>query len=139
MPFPASWPPRVSSGIRSIRFFAEGTATANFDDSAFMFLDGPGANPMSPGPFVPPGSNAPVVNPLTPTGTGTTQAPVIAPMLWAGNIRVCVDAGPPLEFSFDGINVHGKVLAGEQLSYRNRYEAGICVRGAGSVFRIEAW
>lgn len=39
MPFPASWPPRPPSGLRSIRFFVEGTATAAFSDRAYMLLD----------------------------------------------------------------------------------------------------
>jgi len=140
VPFPPNWPPRVSSGVRSIRFFAEGIATADFDGTAFLFIDGLGANPYTPSPIVPSGSNAPVVNPLTPTGTGiTTQPPVVPPMLWAGNIRVLNDGGSPLEFSFDGVNVHGKVLPSEALVYRNRYEAGIALRGAGIAFRVEAW
>lgn len=139
MPFPASWPPRVPSGVRSIRFFASGVATALFDDNAFMFLDGLGANPITPAPNVPYGSNAPVVNPLTPTGTGTTAPPIVHPMLWAGNIRIYNDGGATLEYSFDGVNVHGRILATEAPAYRNRYEAGIAVRGAGAAFRIEAW
>jgi hypothetical protein len=139
MPFPASWPPRVPSGIRSIRFFASGVAAAAFDANAFMFLDGAGANPIIPAPNVPYGSNAPVVNPLTPTGTGTTTPPIVHPMLWSGNIRICNDGGATLEYSFDGTNVHGRILASESFTYRNRYEAGIAVRGAGAAFRVEAW
>lgn len=37
MPFPLGWPPRPASGQRSIRFAANGTSTANFFDSAFLF------------------------------------------------------------------------------------------------------
>ena len=140
MPFPLTWPPRVPSGIRSIRFFVSGTAAAAFDANAFMFLDGVGANPITPAPIVPYGSNAPVVNPLTPTGTGTTAPPLVPPMLWAGNIRVFNDGGAPLEISFNGTDVHGRILVADKfLTYKTRYEAGIAVRGAGAAFRIEAW
>lgn len=143
MPFPASWPPRVASGVRSIRFFTSGTATANFADNAFMFLDA--ANVVTPAPLVPYGSNATVNNPLTPTGTGS-QGPASGlsasekPMLWSGNIRICNDGADYLEYSFDGTAVHGKLLKGEIFMYRNRYEAGIAIRGvAGVLFRVEAW
>jgi hypothetical protein len=41
MPFPAEgWPPRPPTGRRIIRFFAEGIATANFYDNAFLFNSG---------------------------------------------------------------------------------------------------
>lgn len=140
MAFPAAWPPRVPNGLRSIRFFTSGTGTANFSDNAFMFLDGAGANVYSPTPIVPYGTDAVVNNPLNPTGTGiTTAPPLIHPMLWSGNIRICNDGSGVLEFSFDGVNIHGRLLTAEVLSYRNRYEAGIAIRGAGLAFRVEAW
>lgn len=145
MAFPDAWPPRVATSVRSIRFFTSGTATANFSDRAFMFLDA--SNVMTPMPYVPPGggpSGTNFVAPITPTGTGSQSVSMgitttAKPQLWSGNIRVCNDGGAPLEFSFDGTAIHGRVLPGEQLSYRNRYEAGIAVRGAGVAFRIEAW
>jgi hypothetical protein len=152
MAFPPAWPPRVPSGVRSIRFYTSGTATSAFADNAFMFLDGAGADPYTPAPFVPYGSSAPVVNPPTPTGTGggpvgspytdPSQAPPTSwPMLWSGNVRICNDGAGALEYSFDGTNVHGLLKSGEIFMYRNRYEAGIAIRGVAAtpLFRIEAW
>jgi hypothetical protein len=149
MAFPAAWPPRVSSGVRSIRFYRGGTATANFADNAFMFLDGVGANTITPAPYVPAGSSVQFNAPLAPTGTGGGPAgsdpsqapPTVSPMLWSGNVRVCNDGSGDLEFSFDGTNVHGRLKSGEQFQYRNRYEAGIAIRGVSAtpLFRVEAW
>ena len=63
-----------------------------------------------------------------------------APQVWASTILVRNDAlADPLEVSFDGINVHGRVLAGEERVYRSRMEGGIAVRGVGVPFRVEAW
>ncbi len=108
-----------------------------------MFIDGAGANPFTPAVKVPYGSSATVNNPLNPTGTGLSPLPTpIAPAIWSGNIRVCNDGEGDIEFSFDGINVHGRLKAGEVFQYRNRYESGMAVRGydgATSAFRIEAW
>ena len=134
MAFPAAWPPRVASGLRSIRFYATGTATGNFSDNAFMFLDGAGANPFTPLPVIDP--SVPTVVPPTPSGTGVATGGSPAPQIWAGNIRIV--AASALELSFDGVNVQGKVAAGTDVTYRNRYEAGIAVRGSG-VFTVEAW
>ena len=147
MPFPTNWPPRVSSGIRSIRYYQTGTVTANFSDNGYLFIDGVGANTFTPSPNVSYGSNGTVNNPLTPSGTGTaTVANAMvggpAPMIWSNSIRVCNDGSGVLEFSFDGTNVHGKLLSGEQVIYRNRIEAGIALRGVGGTtptFRVEAW
>ena len=44
-----------------------------------------------------------------------------------------------LEFSFDGTNVHGKITAGTSAIYYNRREGGIYLRGAASVYVVEAW
>lgn len=139
MPFPAQgWPPRLPSGIRSIRFYKTGTATANFQDNAWLFSEGTTPTTYTPMPVVTPGSNAPVAVPNS-TGGGTVSASDPVPMVWSGNIRISNDGGGDLEYSFDGTNVHGKVKANESLAYRNRYEGGISVRGASAVFRIEAW
>jgi len=43
-----------------------------------------------------------------------------------------------LEFSFDGVNVHGAVPAGARHVFGDRHEAGIAVRGVAA-FVIEAW
>jgi hypothetical protein len=139
--------------VRSIRFFQDGTATSNFADNAFLFIDGAGANPFTPAPYVPAGSSVQFNAPLAPTGTGggaspapypdPSQAPpTVYPMLWSGNIRICNDGSGDLEFSFDGTNIHGRLKSGELFQYRNRYEAGIAVRGVAAatpLFRIEAW
>ncbi len=48
-PFPEGWPPRPASGRRSIRFYqAATTATADFADSAYLFVDGITANTFKP-------------------------------------------------------------------------------------------
>lgn len=155
MAFPAEgWPPPVSSGVRSIRFFVRGTATLAFADRAYLFADGAGANTFSPLPYVPTGPSGATLTtvPKGPVGTGRnvhdatdlgggSRSAVIKPAIWSHSIRICNDSSSPneLEFSFDGMNVAGVLLAGETVVYRNRHEAGICVRGSGTVFRIEAW
>ena len=136
MAFPAAWPPRVASGLHSIRFYATGTATANFSDNGLLFIDGAGANPFTP---LPPVTGGSTVVPAPPFGTGVATGGTPAPMIWAQTLRLCNDSGAnALEYSFDGVNVHGKLLANEQVVYRNRFEAGIAVRGNGT-FRVEAW
>lgn len=63
--------------------------------------------------------------------------------LWSGAIRV-YNAGPgALEVSFDGVNVHGVVLANTDAIFRDRHESGISVRRAvptfAATYHIEAW
>jgi hypothetical protein len=161
--FPAGWPPRPSSGVRSIRVFITGTTTANFTDNAYLFYNVVGANQVTPYPTFPPITNTPSwAVPVTdgtnlvsgspmgntmPTGTAiggpnTGQATNIdSPMIWSNGIRVVNDGTNPLQFSFDGVNVAGVVKGGEDLYYYNRYEAGIALNstGGGSAFRVEAW
>lgn len=142
MAFPATWPPRRPSGTKSLRFYVTDTATANFVDKAYMFAEQTTANPHVPLPNVVPGSNTAVdVSNEAGTGLATpSSAGAAGPLaqIWAGNIRISV-ATADLEFSFDGVTVQGKVLAGESVIYRQRFESGIAVRGAGAVYRIEAW
>jgi len=137
MAFPPSWPPSFPTNTRSLRFFVTDTATANFVDKAYMFAEQTGANPYAPLPVIQPGSNTTIAVPSA-SGTGRNSPTDPLAQIWSGAIRICATTAN-LEFSFDGTNVHGKVLAGEQFVYRGRFESGICVRGAGSVFRIEAW
>lgn len=59
-------------------------------------------------------------------------------MIWAGTIRVIAETAD-VEISFDGVNVHGIIPAGTTHTYRNRYEAGIALRGVGATFTVEAW
>lgn len=162
MSLPTSWPPREPSGIRSIRFFVTGAASANYADNAYMFADGGSgsANPFTPQPYVPPGGEpgkaGPTVVPPTPTGTGqdihdvnasVSFDPVAAPtqqgvppkMVWSGSIMIANDGSADLHYSFDGVNDHGVVKQGEAPHwYYRRYEAGIAVKGTGA-FRVVAW
>jgi len=64
--------------------------------------------------------------------------PAVPEQGWSYHLRIVVTGGD-LEFSFDGTNVHGKVLGatGEGL-YQKRHEGGIAVRGTGT-FYVEAW
>jgi len=146
MAFPVGWPPRPASGMRSIRFFTSGTATANFSDNGFLFINGSGANTFTPLPNIEYGSNTTMTVPLTPQGTGaaTVASGMVGgpvPLIWAYAIRVCNDGANALEISFDGTNVHGRLLTGEEYTYYKRHEAGIAVRyvGGATTFRIEAW
>ena len=165
MPYPAGWPPRPASGVRSIRVFITGTTTANFSDNAYLFFDIAGANQVTPNTQLTPRSVNPSWNQPTTTGTvsqsgspsgnssptGTaTGGPnsgqatnIDYPMIWSNGIRIINDGASSLQYSFDGTNVAGIVKAGEDLYYYNRFEAGIAVNfpagGAGSAFRIEAW
>lgn len=161
MAFPATgWPPRPHrSAVRSLRVFLSGTATANYSDNAYLFVDVPGANPYSPTPVVLPGSSTPVTLPSQPMGTGEAAVdanysqtnPVLQPQphaaIWSGTIRISNDGANPLEFSFDatsdsgaGATIHGRLLTTESVVYRQRHEAGIALRSAvGTAFRVEAW
>jgi len=71
-----------------------------------------------------------------------TQQAVPKNMIWAQMISIYNVGAGVLEFSFDGTNVHGQVLAGERRLFRMRYEAGIALRGVAAatpVFQVEAW
>lgn len=138
MALPAGWPPRISSRP-SIRFFIAGTGTADFADNAYLFSGQASANPYTPLPVVQPGSNAVVNIGSGPQGTGIADAGDPVKMIWADTIRICNDGDGTLEFSFDGTNVHGQLLTGEKVIYRNRHEGGIAIRGNTFAFRVEAW
>lgn len=209
MPFPASWPPRPPSGRRSIRFYVAATATADFEDRAYLLRDAltlldyaaqvvgftvgetitgqksgasavvtadantgltgtltlsevngvfflseqvlgdvtgdattngsqrTPANTFTSLPEVV--SGVPTAVPPTPWGGGHSTEDSPAPMIWANSFRIVNDSEGPLEYSFDGVNVHGVLAAGDTTVYRNRYEAGVAVRGLGVAFWIEAW
>lgn len=159
MPFPTGWPPRPSSSVRSIRFFVSGTATANWSDNAYLFIDDPAANTFQPTPVVPAGSSGPGVTakvgdtaiPGSPMGAGASTVPPGEPapvkaQIWSNTIRICNDGGADLEFSFAVTSdmgpgaspVQGVLKPNETVVYRNRFEAGIALRGS-SAFRVEAW
>lgn len=153
MPFPTGWPSTNPSGIRSARIFFEDTATANFEDMAILFIDL--ANSVVATPVLRAGDERAVVAiGQAPFGggvavrderqlggavpsTGIPKAKLFSGSLWISNDSA--GGGATLEFSFDGTNVHGKLLPGESRTYRNRYESGIAFRGAGAVFRVEGW
>lgn len=144
MTFPAQWVSGVGlplpSGVRSLRFYAEDTATANFADRAYAFGSGstiPVQPRVQPGQEVASGNAAtPVIS--SPMGGASPQTALPA----AYSIRIYNDGTDPLEFSFDGTHVHGVVMGGKEALYRRRFEPGICVRGRSAstpAFRIEAW
>lgn len=158
MPFPTGWPPRPSPGHPSLRFYVTDTATANFNDKAYLFFDQAGAFPYKSTPVVRPGSTASVqVGDLTVSGSPmggrqvaedaappehenppATQQAAPKPNAWCFQLLV-YNVGPgALEISFDGTNVHGYIPAGQVRIYE-RHEAGIAVRGAGAVYHVEAW
>ena len=150
MPFPPGWVASVGKGLplpsgrRSLRFFGRGTATANFNDSAYNFAAQAGALSFPVSPVVAVGQPVPVQGLATPTG-GQAAAPSAqaAPVTTQSSHTLRIandDAGSAeLEFSFDGVTVHGVVRAGEAVTYVDRFETGIAVRGDGVAFRVEAW
>jgi len=157
MALPTGFPPRGPSGIRSIRFFKTGTLTAAFDGNAYFFANEPAsANTFAQLPafnatstsvrvgdnsVAPPITGMPMGGGLgTPQSNGTVaKAPTV---VWSHGIRICNDGSTTdfLEYSFDGVSVHGKLLAGEKIVYNFRHEGGIALRGTvGVAFRVEAW
>jgi hypothetical protein len=139
----------------------EGTATANFDANGYLFVDDAGAVQVKPLPFVKPGSTDPVhLGDLdaggVPMGGGeeagdaapfahedppNTQVASPKAQAWAHTIIVRNTGGTNvLEISFDGTNLHGRVLPNSEVVYRYRYESGIAVRSSGgTTFEVEAW
>jgi hypothetical protein len=150
MAFPTGWPPRKGSGQASIRFYQTGTATAAYADNGYLFIDGVGANPYTPLPYVRPGGDVskkptpvPTVIPTNPAGTGaagngvnSSDAPKA--MIWSETIRIQNTGLGLITFSFDGTNDHGTVPAGETFTYSGRREAGIAIKGTTD-FTVEAW
>jgi hypothetical protein len=148
MALPPGWPPRPAASGRSIRFFVEGTATAAFADSAYLFASGAGANTFTPTPVVEAGDDstkypapAATVLPTGAFGGGTNDGTIIVPQIWSFQILIRLMTGTRLEWSFDGTNVHGALLTGDDSNVviMERREAGIAVRGAGATFIVEAW
>ena len=130
MAYPQSWPPRQEHARKSLRFFKSLTTTGRFDDSAYIWFDEPGANPYLPTPVVPPGGESTQADYLPGMGGGTSSNGVL-PQIPAQMIRIINDGAVDIEFSFDGVYVHGFVKAGETLVYRFRVEAGIALRSVG--------
>ena len=165
MAFVAGFPARQPSGQTSIRvYISNTTAGTGFNDTgnSFVFIDQAGANPYTPLPVVeagdtaagpsgvktviPPnpagtGENYLTDDPAKPVGQGELTQPSAKAYIWADTIRIENTGANPLEFSFDGTNVHGIVAAGEYKVYGGRREAAISVRGpsGNTDFIIEAW
>jgi len=162
MPFPTHWPPRPASGLRSIRFYVTGSATASFGDNAWLFVDQVTANTIDPTPYLAPGDTTTKVQvgdldrggspmggreiaqdaapPQHESPPATQQASPKA-QLWANTIRIVNEGLGDLQVSFDGTNVHGYIPASSEVIYRERFESGICLRGVGATptFHVEAW
>lgn len=148
MPFPVGWPPRPEEGMRNIRVFIEGETEGDFENKAFLFFDVVGAVQTVPTPIVEPGSTETVNLGTPPFGGGVSTPDDPKPQIWSDNVRVVnLDPTNFLEFSFDGVNVHGKIGPESGLSYRNRSEGGIALRGKSPAnvivdnvpFIVEAW
>jgi hypothetical protein len=142
MPLPSGWPPRAPSGRRSVRVYIAGNTTANFADNAYLFSDVAGANTYTPMPYVAPGGERTTVNlGNNPLGGGRTDPAAPKTMIWCNTMKIINDGLQNLEFSFDGTLVHGVILPGETLEFRERMEAGISVRGPGgaTAWRVFAW
>ena len=160
MAFPTGWPPRTATGLRSIRVYATGTATASFSDNAILFSQVPNANTFEPLPYVPPGGGlmtaqvnlgTPAAGGGFPMGGGQNandanydprlNPPVAAPptpMIWSKTIKITNSGSAILYFSFDGVNIHGQVAGNSVFVYWDRYEAGIAFQGS-TAFVVEAW
>jgi hypothetical protein len=112
------------------------------------------ANTFTPTPVVSPsqqtmtgpsgeGTNANTALGKTPNGTGANDANDQKPQTWAFGIRICNDGTTTdkIDYSFDAVNVHGQLKAGETVVYLHRHESGIAIRASSGTpsFRIEAW
>jgi hypothetical protein len=109
--FPAPFP----DNVYSLRVYQTGALTANFVDTTIPF-----PHPVD------------IENLMTVAN---------ARQAWSYGIKVKVSAvgGDYVEYSFDGTNVHGKILAGEAVEpFFARHEGGISLRGVGTYW-LEAW
>lgn len=156
MAFPAGWPPRVPTSVRSIRVYKTGTATAAYSANAYLFSQITSANTFQPTPYVPPGQEAAAPGwaatavPSPPMGGGQNAndssadprnivPPPPVPMIWSKVIKVTnSDMSNVLFLSFDGVNDQGQVQPNTVAYYWDRYEAGIAFKGNGA-FILEAW
>lgn len=145
MPFPEGWPPKPATGVKSLRIRITGSGTADFADNAYLWIDQVAAsNPFTPLPIVEPGGG---VSKPGYTGPHNVDTPPVGSgvdsdgnkgSIWSSHIAIEATGGA-LEFSFDGTTIHGIVPDGQRYEFSDRYEAGICVRGASATFVIEAW
>ena len=160
MAFPAGWPPRPATGLRSVRVFLEGaTTTVNFSDNGFLFVDIAGANTYTSTPVVNPGEEGTtttfgdrtkggipagghevIEDVAPPRFPPSEQAPPKA-NLWVQTLRISNTGAGDLDFSFDGTNIQGRLATGETATYRNRFEAGIALKHttATTSWTVEGW
>lgn len=86
------------------------------------------------------GQNINDAAPRTHDDQPNTQEAVPKPMAWSQAILIRNTGGAELFFSFDGVNDHGRLAAGESQEFKDRYEAGIALKSAvGTDFEVEAW
>lgn len=136
--------------LTGINAVANGAGTGSLTrPESLKHLIGGGGLPKNLSPVVLSGSSVPV-NIGTSRGSGLPMgdnrnidvlsdeyAPT-PPMNHMATIKVFNDGANPMFWSFDGINDHGQVLAGQTAELLGVYEAGISVRGVGA-FRIVAY
>ncbi len=146
------------AGVAGFAAVATGTGadSLQFNEGPTPFFGG-GGMPVFPTPFVPPGGattqarvGIPQIASGSPMGIGSSPrdadlgAAMLAqaepvPMAWSYAMRISnLGATNPIDFSFDGINVHGTISVSSDHVYWDRIESGIALRGV-SAFRIEAW
>ena len=162
------FPPPRCVGVRSLRVFKEGVVGSGSDfdtiagTNSFLFYD---LDPDYLDPKIPPGATGTQVTfgsylkPGPPSGGGANPTthrgapqgiPNVAPKVAWHSYSISVTnaesggGGKDLEISFDGVNVHGVVVAGETRTYDVRREAGIALRPLGNgaftvAYRVEAW
>jgi len=154
MAIPANFPPKKPSGIRTLNFYKEGTATTDYADNAYLFADGVGANPFTAITKLAPGDISDITygtstqsgqpmgggslnGPANTTGT-QAKAPLV---LWSNSISITNTGANDILFSFDGTNTAGRVKAGTTKLYNFRIEGGIAIKSvsATSAFYIEVW
>lgn len=58
--------------------------------------------------------------------------------VWSQAIKIKAISGA-IEFSFDGVEIHGRVAGGETVIFWERHESAIAIRGATSTFELEVW
>ena len=162
MAFPTEgWPPPLPSTTRSLRVRIAGTATVNWSDNAYLFIDdADGGNPYTATPYIRPGDTTTVVNvgnnhsPGSPMGAGRQPADAFPfsstgtrkPAVWSRSIIIRNTGANTIEFSFSAADdgstaIHGTVPAGTTREYRDRHEAGIALRTSTgtATFELEAW
>lgn len=68
----------------------------------------------------------------------TTQADVAVPVRNPIALMFICTSGTNMEYSFDGITVHGRMSEDQEFTFLNRSEVYIWFRGTGSI-DVHAW